>query len=258
MHPIIGITSSTKKVKGIMYNTVPNAYIKAIEDNHGTPLILPLVWHSRIRQQIFSLIDGLLLTGGGDVNPALYNEEIVSFRELDRDKDDLELSITKFALKNKIPLFGICRGMQLLAVAAGGTLYQDIQQDTVIHRENKNSRMYLNMHRIYLCSDTSLKKAVETKVLTVVSSHHQAIKEIPQGFILSAYAEDGIIEAIERKGGDYFCAGVQFHPEEMPQDAMQQKLFKAFIAASSTYRFNKGLKELEGQFKTAKNKALSI
>lgn len=240
MFPVIGITSSTKIFGTGVYDIVLRSYAKAIEDNHGVPLILPLVWHSRIRQEIFSLLDGLLLTGGADLDPGLYNDEIISVEELDKDKDDFELSITKFALRNKIPILGIGRGLHLLSVAFGGALCQDIPQNEVIHRQNlklfRDGALQRNEHTIYLCSKTRLMDIYGKKILTVTSSHHQAVKEMPKGLVLSAYAEDGTIEAVEKEGGEHFCIGVQFHPEEMHQDIIQQKLFKAFIAAAYEYR----------------------
>lgn len=240
MLPVIGITSSTKVVDGYSYDAVLKTYIKAVEDNHGVPMILPLVWQNKIRLKIFSLIDGLLLTGAAEIDPTLYNEEPASFGMLDKDRDDFEMAITRFALKNKVPMLGVCRGLQLLAVACGGSLYQDLSHKLVKHKQDikffRNGILENNEHEIYLCSGTRIIDIYGKKVIKVTSSHYQAVKEIPKGFILSAYAEDGAIEAIEKEGGDHFCVGVQYRPEEIDADSIQQKLFRAFVNACSQFK----------------------
>lgn len=243
MFPLIGVTSSSKLFSEYSYDAVNKLYTKAVEDSGGIPLVLPSIWNNKLRECVFSLLDGLLLTGGPDVDPALYNEEpVLPYQELglDRPRDDFEISITKSALKKKIPVLAICRGMQMLAAASAGRLRQEISQETVAHRQGiriyQNGGFPPNTHTVYLCSGSRLMDILNTKIISVISRHHQAVEEVPKEFVLSAYSEDGTIEAMERIEEGHFCIGVQFHPEEMPEDQAQQNLFRAFVAAAAEYR----------------------
>lgn len=238
MYPVIGITCQTKIKEGEIYDAVARSYICSIKAAKGTPLILPLVKEGWVQKGMVSVLDGLLLSGGSDINPELYSEDRHPATEKpDKDKDDFEMDLTRLALQEGIPILGIGRGQQLLAVAVGGTLYQDIPAEVVCHVQR--GRQSSSKHLIILESHTRLKAIFDSEILVANSHHHQAIKDLPSDFRISTYAEDGVIEAIEKKN-NHFIIGVQFHPEEMWEVYPEMKrLFIAFVSAAKEYHILK-------------------
>lgn len=195
--------------------------------------MLPVVEDpSTIRQQI-ALVDGIVLSGGYDVNPYHYGEEPTALlEEIHPERDAYELQAIKFADELKKPLLGICRGMQILNVAYGGTLYQDISHapgERVKHRQK--AKRFEPTHTVDVVEGTMLHEIVDTPTLATNSFHHQAIRELAPGFVVNAQARDGVIEGIEMPG-DRFMLALQWHPEMMaPTDPSMQALFKYFIKA---------------------------
>lgn len=239
MLPIIGMTSSRKLIGDNLVDATERFYIKAIEESQGIPFILPSICHHRIRSEAFSMIDGLLLTGDSAQNPLLDNKKQAMSKNLDQDKEDFEISIARYALKNRLPVLGICCGLQTLVLAAGGKFYEHLSIKNMNTREDirlyGNNTSSLKIHPIYLCAHTKLMSILNREIILVVSRHLHPIEEMPQGFMMSAYAEDGVIEAIEINEKSYFCLGVHFNSERMLDDPLQKKLFKAFVQAASTY-----------------------
>ena len=194
--------------------------------------------------------DGLLLPGGGDIDPEIYGEEQYhKTKNVNRAKDDFEISLFNNAIENDIPVLGICRGIQIMNIAMGGSLYQDIEdlypQPTCKHDGKPDD----DWHKITIEPESLLKEIVGTNVDNVNSAHHQAIKSIGNGLVVTARSkEDGIIEAMEYPKYP-FVIGVQYHPERMGKNKKKPypngeflehatKLFKAFIKAAlikSTY-----------------------
>ena len=230
MKPLIGITFLSSRISGTSHN-----YIRAIEEFGGTPLPL----YPGISEDAFADIDGLLLTGGGDIHPSNFGEpDHPSLKYVSEDRDKLEIPLCQKAIADDLPVFGICRGIQVMSVAMGGSLYQDIhaeyRQDAFIHTQvdNEDSR-----HEIEV-TDSLLNKLIGKRTDAVNSSHHQAVKDIGEGFVVTAHCrEDGIIEAMENPS-KRFVLGVQYHPERMIETPEfrehRRKLFEAFIAAAST------------------------
>lgn len=230
MKPIIGITMTTNNGQ----YCINEAYVKSIIQAGGIPVNIPFGVESDV-EQLLEGIDGLLLTGGVDVHPHFFDEEPhINIGQIMLERDEVELVLTEAALKKTMPIFGICRGIQLLNVALGGTLYQDInsqyEQEPILHQQNARRREA--SHYIEITKGSQLHEIFGKDKVAVNSFHHQALKKVPDIFEVTAKASDGIIEAIEMK--DYpYCVGVQWHPEEMAitGEEYAQKLFKSFIDA---------------------------
>ena len=241
MRPVIGITCSltvsvpTDSLRASERNQVGLDYIRAIEYAGGTPLVLPYVQDSECIDHYLRLLDGLLLIGGVDVDPLLYGQEPhEKLGVVDRIRDDMELKLTRKALDEGRPIFAICRGVQLLNVAAGGTLYQDIASEisgsTLCH--SQNGAGWYASHTVDIQPDSRLHRIVGDTTTRTNSFHHQAVRDVGEGFIATAHAKDGVIEAIE-SDMHRFALGVQYHPElmwERHPDALS--LFTAFVKAS--------------------------
>ena len=226
MAPIIGITFSSKVIRGTAKN-----YPRAIEDQGGIPRPL----YPDIPSSEFTDIDGLLLTGGPDIDPVHYNETEHETADVDRDRDKLELRVFEWAMEKDIPVFGVCRGIQVMNVVIGGSLYQDIPSQFTDHLKHKRMEdTDDSWHHIKIQPDSLLNQITKEDTAEVNSRHHQALKVIGDGFVVTAQSEDGIIEAIEDKSKK-FMLGVQYHPERMFEGsdlkAHAAKLFTAFIDA---------------------------
>ena len=240
--PLIGITANTlvEGVKesgrrGDFENAVPQAYVDAVEEAGGTPLIIPLVAQRTTALRILSCLDGLLLTGGGDIDPGLFGQEPhPKLGVVDVAKDRLESSLLSEALGADIPILGICRGMQILNVAAGGTLIQDIPSSSPTRIQHaQHATAAAPSHTLCIKKGSRLASIVGTTKLRVNSYHHQAVDRVARGFVISATASDGITEAIESKSRR-FVLGVQFHPEMIFRDFPSCfAIFKAFVQESA-------------------------
>lgn len=186
--------------------------------------------------------DGVLLTGGVDVDPAEYGDgDRHETLELDPVRDRYELAIARTALERDLPLFAICRGAQVLNVAAGGTLIQDIpsQQPTDLTHsltEPKNAHAHDITVAPQSCLSVLLAPRLDAARRTIVNSrHHQSVREVAPGFITSAVAPDGVVEAIEKPGAT-FCLGVQWHPENFWRTGEFASLFDALVAEARKIR----------------------
>ena len=186
--------------------------------------------------------DGVMLTGGVDVDPVLYGEdERHPTVELDAARDEYEMELARLALQRDLPLLAICRGAQVLNVAAGGTLIQDIpsaQPGSLAHQQSGPKDE--PSHAVQVVEGTCLSllmqgAGAETRELQVNSRHHQSVKDAAPGFIVSATAPDGIVEAIERPASD-FCLGVQWHPENFWRSGSFRNLFEGLVEAARRYR----------------------
>ena len=229
MKPIIGVTFSNN-----IGDNPSNNYIRAVEEFGGIPRTL----YPGISEDAFDGIDGLLLTGGGDIHPDNFGEPYhPSLKFVSEDRDELEIPLCQKAIEDDLPVFGICRGIQVMSVAMGGSLYQDIhdeyRQDALIHTQidNEDSR-----HEIEI-KGSRLIEIVGKKRDEVNSSHHQAVNDIGDGFVMAARcAADGIVEAMENRS-KRFVIGVQYHPERMLETPEflehRRNLFEAFIKAAS-------------------------
>jgi putative glutamine amidotransferase len=176
--------------------------------------------------------DGVLLTGGVDVDPRAYGEAPHPTVELDATRDDYELALAKLAIARDLPLLAICRGVQVLNVAAGGTLIQDLpSQHPSATPHAINEPRNAIAHDVTIAPGTCLSMLLGKPAMAVNSRHHQAVKDAAPGFVVSAVSPDGVVEAIERPAST-FCVGVQWHPENFWATGQFVGLFQGLVRAA--------------------------
>lgn len=242
--PIIGIParSVVDSNNGFKYSGIPLTYTDAIERAGGAPIIIPLNLSEESLSAISTRMDALLLAGGVDVHPREFGEDVESFcGEIDEARDAVELRVTRWALKDERPILGICRGIQMLNVAAGGSLYQDIptQVETdLYHNYRKGDPYNLRAHPVEIEPGSRVAKLFGTTQLDVNSLHHQSLKKVAPGLRVVARAPDGIVEGVEAED-DRFIVGVQFHPELLHDEPLMERLFKEFVTSARHYRAHK-------------------
>jgi len=233
--PLIGLTTTLRQdIPGIMLAGLRQTYIQAVVDAGGLPVLIP-PGPQDVLYATFARLDGLLLPGGWDVAPAEYGElPHPKLGKIEPERDALELALCRRALAEGKPMLGICRGIQVMNVAAGGTLYQDIPSQyatTICHATDQNMPRGHIVHDVLVEPSSRLAALVGDGALPVNSWHHQAIKVLGQGLVISARADDGIIEGVEAPEHP-FAVAVQFHPEDLYEiDDRVRRLFAGFIAA---------------------------
>ncbi|MBC7528930.1 MAG: gamma-glutamyl-gamma-aminobutyrate hydrolase family protein [Chthonomonadaceae bacterium] len=236
MGKIVGITCGLQvRAYDGARNMLNHTYSQAIEKAGGIPLILPITDDPDTLSRYLDVIDGLLLTGGVDVHPLLYGEEEHPRLDVvDRARDATELPLIHEALSQDMPIFAICRGLQILNIALGGSLYQDLptQNPSSIEHQQRNSmipRATLT-HSYEVSSGSRLASIVGDTLQECNSFHHQALKRIGEGLRVSATAPDGIVEGAEMPDKRY-VVGVQFHPEDTaPTHEPSRRLFQHFVS----------------------------
>ena len=222
--PRIGITPCTR----------PDDYVASIARAGGEPVVLG---NSDDAAAVVSSLDGLLLTGGLDVDPSLYGEAPHETTHTAPERDRFELPLSKAAMAEDLPIFAICRGVQVLNVAGGGSLVQDIPS-AVTSDLNHSVDVPKNhqAHPVKIVPGTRLAAALgaETDLETcpVNSRHHQSVARVAPQFVVSAVSPDGVVEAIERPDRT-FCVGVQWHPENFVRTGEFSGLFREFVAAAA-------------------------
>lgn len=234
--PIIGITGAYVKHNEYMEGVyVHHDYHKSVAANGGIPIILPYI-NSEIALETLPVCDGIILSGGEDVDPQLYGQDPHHHLGPTTPERDLaEISIVNYALENNIPLFAICRGVQILNVALGGTLIQDIpsQVKEPIQHAQKIDRSR-DSHWVTISRDSKLFEIVGSERVRVNSLHHQALGRIAADLRIVAQSSDGIIEAVEYIHPTTFTVGVQWHPESMAStNPLMNNLFAEFIKNSA-------------------------
>lgn len=233
--PKIGITSFYQWKTG--YCMLRDFYVRAIEKVNGVPMIIPPIVSTENVMDFLESVDGILLSGGNDVNPNLYADRPSFTTRIGPFRDEFEIELIKKAVDLKKPLLAICRGIQILNVALGGTLIQEVQKISALkHSWVSNNDVeipwWMATHTVEIKEGTLLEKIFEVKELQVNSFHHQAVKDLGKELVVSAFSPDGIIEAIEHTNHP-FCVGVQWHPEGMVEFHKEQlKLFEAFVNAA--------------------------
>lgn len=211
------------------------AYAVAVQRAGGLPVVLPALRHPLDLDGI----DGLILSGGGDPHPDRFGQADAgtNWSEVDTVRDAAEFRWVAEARRRKMPVLGICRGMQVLAVALGGTLVQDLARvhPETVRRHRQTSPRNAIGHQVTVSPKSRLGAIVRATALGVNSFHHQAVERIPPGMVTSGLAEDGVLEAIEAEG-EWFALGVQWHPEELiDRDPSAAALFAAFVGAAGRY-----------------------
>lgn len=247
--PVIGITPS------LSTDTFPHGtferyalstnYVRAVERAGGIPIILPpQVGHVA---DVLSLLDGLLLSGGGDIRPSRYGDTTVHPETygIDDLRDEFELDLTRAALELDLPLLCICRGIQVLNVALGGTLIQDIgdQWETAIeHRQQRRGVPSSEpSHEVDIVAGSLLETVYGSRALAVNSFHHQALKRVAEGLRVVGQAPDGLVEGVECPG-KRFVLGVQWHPEMMFEAHPEHlRPFRALVEAAQDRRVESGM-----------------
>ena len=230
--PVIGITSYVELARFTVWEMpatlLPHAYVTQVADAGGQPVVLPPAGDP---SSVLSRLDGLVLTGGGDLDPARYEAAPHPRTDYVRDfRDTAELSLVRAALDRGLPFLGICRGVQVLNVALGGTLHQHVP-DVVGSAQHCLSPGHYNRFPVTVASPSSsrLGKALGAPEVTVAHYHHQAVDRLGAGLTASAWSDDGLVEAAEVEDHP-FAVGVQWHPEV---DA-DPSLFTALVAAAVT------------------------
>lgn len=206
-------------------------YINAVEKAGGVPIVAPSIGDAETISSMLAMADGILFSGGEDVHPNYYREDITEKNLMISDtRDRFEMQLAELALKSSKPILGICRGMQLLNAAAGGTLHQDLK--THIGHTVPNTPKEKRLHKIELVENTRLFGVYGAGQKEVNSFHHQAVKDLADIYRPTAFAEDGIIEAYELKE-DRFVVGVQWHPEMLHEAYPEElEIFRSFIGCA--------------------------
>lgn len=233
--PLIGVTTSITVEHYPERAYVNSAYLSAVQQAGGIPILLPPPLERPAREALRDRLDAVLLTGGGDLDPARFGEAPhPSTYEVSATRDGLELSLVEYALDRGRPLLAICRGIQVLNVALGGTLYQDIPSDpgSPIRHSQKEPREQPT-HAVKVRGEgTRLGGILGGLELEVNSLHHQAVKRLGRGLTAVAWAPDGIVEGVEGTGSG-FVVGVQWHPEDLVgHDPAARRLFAALVEAA--------------------------
>lgn len=238
-YPVIGISATLLMIEsgcfmGRERAAVGHDYVRAVQQVGGVPLILPIVNEQHLILQQVEMMDGLLLSGGYDVSPLYYGEEPKPGLEaICPERDAYEIELVRIAQHLKKPIFGICRGLQLLNVALGGTLYQDIGLSvrSAIQHSSK-AKFDEATHSVSIVKDSLLHQIMGETTLLTNSFHHQGIKDLAPNLRINAQAKDGVIEGIESTKDDFILA-VQWHPETMLEKHPNMlNLFQAFLEAA--------------------------
>jgi putative glutamine amidotransferase len=236
--PRIGVTSWHHPDREERWEYVRDNYTRSVYRAGGLPIILPMPsGDPGVLDEYLAAVDGLLFTGGEDVHPEFYGDAVrKTCEDIDRERDVFELGLARRALDRGMPTFGICRGIQLLNVACGGSLYQDLSEcpgAVPAHRTSREERAHLR-HGVRILPDTRLRDIVGSEEVKVTSTHHQIINRLGNGLRASALADDGVIEGIEKPDHPFFLA-VQWHPERMADAHPDQlALFQALVRSASS------------------------
>jgi putative glutamine amidotransferase len=226
--PIIGITTETNDQNEYV---LPAEYVQAIRHAGGIPLLLP---PGEPNLPVFlELIDGLILSGGGDIDPLHYGSDgHPAVYMIDGPRDEMELTLARYAAAGDLPTLGVCRGAQLINVALGGTLVEHLPDEidnTIAHRMEPRGAI---PHAVTITLDSRLAQVMGEETVVGASWHHQAIRTLGPGLLVVASAADGTIEAVELPSHPWLLA-VQWHPEiTAGEDPVQQRLFDALVEAS--------------------------
>lgn len=238
--PLIGVTAShTTSKSGARFVSVAEAYLKALSQAGACPVIIPLGLEDGTLLELARHLDGVLFTGGGDIQPGVYGEQSrPEVSEIDADRDRIEFLLLKNVLENDVPFLGICRGLQVINVGLGGTLYADIgsqRPDAIKHDFYPNWPRDHLAHPIQIDENSRLAKILGEAYPTVNSLHHQAVRRLAPGVVATASSPDGLVEALEVPGHPFGLA-VQWHPEWLAENPQMRALFSAFVAEAERRR----------------------
>ena len=232
--PVIGVTPQWDEEWNVL--RMQPGYLEGVVNAGGLPLVLPLTSDENLIREVCGAVDGLLFTGGPDVHPEYYGEEALEYCELCKIRDDFETRLFSIGvIEMRKPSFGICRGLQIVNIMMGGTLYQDIAAQYEKQPQKKHDQDAphdIHKHTVTITRGSPLHDLLDEEVIGVNSSHHQAIRDLAPGLEIMAISEDGLIESLFMPGGQFLWA-VQWHPERTLKDGNSQKLFDAFVGGVS-------------------------
>ena len=247
MPPIIGITA-TLKVDADAVAERPLGkfvradldYVEGVAGAGGAPVVLPPAGDERAAEAVIQSLDGLLLSGGSDLDPGYYGEEpVLELGVTLPERDAFEMALVGLALRRRMPVFGICRGMQVLNVALGGTLYQDLpsqwEHDLLKHRQD--TPKWQPTHEVRVNDGSYIAEVMGREVVKVNSYHHQGVRVLAEGLVATGRSSDGVIEAVEAEDlAERWLLGVQWHAEAMRGAGPQQEsLFEAHVSAAEVH-----------------------
>lgn len=235
MRPVIGLTHSIQSDESRLM--MPMSYSNVVREAGGTPVLLPITHDEQVIADYAALVDGVLFSGGEDVAPIFYGEnQLWACGDVLPLRDEFEIKLVHTLLEKypEKPILGICRGEQIMNVALGGTLYQDLRSqapDSIAHQQHQIAP-YVS-HQVLIETGTKLHAIYGTTQIMANSHHHQAVKKAAQGLHIVARAQDGVVEGFEKPDHPYFV-GVQWHPERLVEreaNAIHKRLFKSFVDA---------------------------
>ncbi len=247
MTPIIGVTATLKDDVDTVaerplgrYVRADLDYVEGVAAAGGVPVVLPPIGDARTAEAVIHGLDGLLLSGGSDLDPGYYGERpLPELGPTIPERDSFEVPLLELALRRGLPIFGICRGMQLLNVALGGTLYQDLpsQWGRGVLKHRQETPKWQPTHEVEIRDDAYLAEVMDGRLLKVNSYHHQGIKDLADGLVVSARSSDGVAEAVEARDlSERWLVGVQWHAEAMRSaDPIQGNLFEAHVSAAERH-----------------------
>ena len=216
------------------FDYIKHEYYEAVAQAGGIPIILVNIEPPSLLEPLWESLDGLLITGGGDMHPSHFGQNPhPMLGETTKRRDELELAVFKYFFERQKPIMGICRGHQVINIALGGTLHQDLsclKKEVLTHVDSEQSGKV--MHKVTVDKDSRLFKIVGASIIETNSSHHQVIDKLGRDLRAVAFASDGVIEAIEHQSYP-FLMGIQWHPEGIIEMDHSRKLFSALIEKST-------------------------
>lgn len=245
--PVIGVTTQTLEE---IPDELPRCwimsqrYVRTLTGSGAIPWIVPLLDDPETLRAIYERLDGIFLPGGVDIDPVSYNETRTSAcGRVDPDRDRTEIMFAEWAMRDRKPILAVCRGAQLLTVAGGGALYQDVGAEfpgAIKHdyfpKAGTSTRQDL-VHPVAVVANTRLSRVLGAQSVQVNSMHHQGIKRLAPTLIANAFAPDGLIEGVEAAAAEDFVLGVQWHPEDLADsEPSMRRLFDTFIEAAASWR----------------------
>lgn len=233
--PLIGICTRNMEKEFFPSVGAPTYYVEAVVRAGGIPLLMPLQTKKEDLPLLLAELDGVIFTGGGDVAVEFYDGEMSDKVTLvDVPRDEFELALVKAALASDVALLGVCRGLQVVNVALGGRLFEDVPSqvtDALPHPYVEGDAFDKLVHAVTIEEDSLMAKVMGATEIEVNSLHHQAIRELGEGLQACAWAADGVIEGAVMSDRDFGIL-VQWHPECLPNEPHAQQLFAAFVNAA--------------------------
>jgi putative glutamine amidotransferase len=240
--PIIGLTTYNTENQGKHpFASLAHRYIAAVQDTGGIPVLIPSILDETQLMALSTKLDGILFTGGGDISVDRYGGDLNHrLIDVDEGRDGMELFLLQKSIKEEKPFLGICRGIQVVNVALGGTLYSDIEDqypNALKHNYDSYTQRNFLAHSVRIDGDSKLAEILGQKPLRVNSLHHQGLKNIASSLRAVAWSEDGLVEAVEVPDHTFGFA-VQWHPEWLTDQPEARELFRAFVMACSQHKSN--------------------